>query len=367
MRGFRADVVGSMLRPQRLLDAKRERRRGDLTAAEFKAIEDAAVDECVAIQERAGVDVVTDGEMRRHMFASQLAQATEGFEPLANSAIEWKRRDGDSEDGAVAIAVTSKLRRRRHLSAEELVYLRARTDRPTKITLPSPTMYTYYWLAGASEAAYPNPEAYLADVADILRDEVTELVRLGATYVQFDAPELAMLLDADHRQWLAARGIDPESVVPACVEMINGIISGHSELTTALHICRGNNRSMYVARGGYASIAEQTFPHVAVDRLLLEYDDERSGDFSPLRNVPDDKTVVLGLVTTKWARAETVEELEERVREASAYQPLERLALSPQCGFASVDKGNDITFEVQEAKLGLVARVADRIWSEADA
>lgn len=361
---IRADVVGSMLRPPRLLEAKRQRRRGEMTAAEFKQIEDAAVDACVAIQESAGVDVVTDGEMRRHMFASQLAQATDGFETVANSAIEWKRRDGEGEQGAVAIVVTGRLRRRRHLSVEEHVYLRAIAEAPIKITLPSPTMYTYYWLPGTSEAAYPSADTYLADVVDILRDEVAELARLGATYIQFDAPELAMLLDAGHRDWLRSRGFDPDSIVPMCVEMINSIVAGHGDLSTALHICRGNNRSMFVASGGYAGLSRQVFTRVAVDRLLLEYDDERSGDFAPLAEVPDDKTVVLGLVTTKWAREETCDELVARIREASAYVPLDRLALSPQCGFASVDRGNDISPEVQDRKLRLVAEVAARVWAE---
>ena len=359
---IRADIVGSMLRPPELLAAKKAHRRGEISDADLKTIEDRAVDDCVAIQERAGVDVVSDGEMRRHMFASQLAQACDGFESLVNSALHWKRRDGAEVEGAVAIAVTGKLRRRRHLSVEELVYLRARTGRRTKITLPSPTMYAYYWVPGASEAAYPDPDAYLADVVDILRDEIAELVRLGAAYVQFDAPELAMLMDREHREWLAGRGIDPERIVPMCVEMINAIVAGHERITTALHICRGNNRSMYVASGGYADIAAQIFPAVAVQRLLLEYDDERSGDFAPLAQVPDDKTVVLGLVTTKWPRAETAEELTARIAEASRYVPLERLALSPQCGFASVDKGNDISFADQERKLALVAEVAHAVW-----
>ena len=352
-----------MLRPPWLLEAKRQRRRGEISAAEIKRIEDRAVDDCISIQERAGVDVVTDGEMRRHMFASQLAQATEGFENQPNSALEWKNRDGGGESGAVAIAVTGKLRRRRHLSVEELVYLRARTERQIKVTLPSPTMYAYYWVPGVSEAAYPNPDAYLSDVVDILRDEVAELERLGATYIQFDAPELGMLLDTAHREWLGGRGFDPDAIVPMCVDMINSIVAGHASVTTALHICRGNNRSMYVASGGYASLASSIFPLIEVDRLLLEYDDERSGDFGPLAQVPEDKTVVLGLVTTKWARQETSEELESRIREASAFVPLDRLALSPQCGFASVDRGNDISFEAQERKLGLVAEVAASVWN----
>jgi 5-methyltetrahydropteroyltriglutamate--homocysteine methyltransferase len=361
---YRADVIGSMLRPPYLLQAREAFAAGRMTSTEFKRLEDHAVDECITIQERAGVDVVTDGEMRRSVFASQLAQACEGFAAIPNNQVDWFTLDGRVETSPVTVGLVSKLKRKRHLSSEEFVYLRAKTASPTKMTIPSPTMYAYYWAPGVSDAAYSSPEAYMADVTDILNDEVAELARLGAEYVQIDAPEFGMLIDDHQRAWFAQKGFDPERMLHDGIEMINAIIDGHPGITFGLHICRGNDAGCYMARGGYARIAEQVFPRTRAQRLLLEYDDERSGDFAPLQSVPEDKVVVLGLITTKTAREETAEELRARIHEASVYIPLERLALSPQCGFASVAKGNAISFEIQEKKLRQVAEVARQVWEE---
>lgn len=360
----RADVVGSMLRPEYLLRAREEHAAGRMSEAEFKRIEDRAVDECVAIQERAGVDVIADGEMRRNVFASQLAEATEGFASVEGNTVDWFTLDGKVEHSPVTVACVSPLRRRRHLSAEEFSYLRAKTSKPTKVTIPSPTMYAYYWMPGVSEAAYPNGEAYLEAVTDILRDEVAELVRLGAEYIQIDAPELGMLLDPHQQEWFASKGFEAERMIAEGIEMVNSVIEGHPGITFALHICRGNDASRYMAKGDYGMIAEMVFRGTNVQRLLLEYDDERSGDFEPLKHVPDDRMVVLGLVTTKRPREETAEELRSRIEEASRYVPLERLALSTQCGFASVAKGNAISPELQEKKLRLVAEVARSVWDD---
>jgi 5-methyltetrahydropteroyltriglutamate--homocysteine methyltransferase len=321
------------------------------------------VDECVAIQERAGVDVLTDGEMRRNVFASQLAQATEGFGTVAGNTVDWFTREGKIETSPVTVGLVGRLKRKRHLSAEEFTYLRARTRRPAKITLPSPTMYAYYWVPGVSNAAYPSTDAYMADVTDILRDEVAELVRLGATYIQVDAPEFGMLLDPHQQRWFARKGFKPERMVHDGIDMINAMIDGHSGITFGLHICRGNDASRYMAKGDYGAIARECFVRTHAQYLLLEFDDERSGDFQPLALVPQDKIVVLGLITTKWPREESAEELKARVREASRYVPLERLALSTQCGFASVAKGNAISPELQEKKLRLVVEVARELWA----
>jgi 5-methyltetrahydropteroyltriglutamate--homocysteine methyltransferase len=299
---YRAEVIGSMLRPPYLLTAREAFAAGRLTPAEFRAIEDRAADECVAIQDLAGVDVVTDGEVRRNVFASQLVQASEGFAPVQGNVVDWFTREGAIERSPVTVGLVSKIKRKRHLSAEEFVYLRARTKRPTKITLPSPTMYAYYWVPGVSSAAYRTADAYLADVTDILRDEVAELVRLGAQYIQIDAPEFGMLIDPHQRQWFAGKGFQPERLMHDGVEMINAMIAGHPHVTFGLHICLGNDASRYMAKGSYAGVAEIIFPRTLVQILLLEYDDERSGDFAPLRLVPQDKTVVLGLVTTKFPR-----------------------------------------------------------------
>ncbi len=361
---YRADNVGSLLRPVYLHQAREQYGLGRISAREFKGVEDRAVNEAVALQEAVGVDVVTDGEMRRDLFLSQLAQSTTGFESLPPTKYVWYHMDGTEDVATLTYGLTGRLRRKRSLSSEEFSYLRGRTDRPTKVTVPSPTMFVFYWVPGISEAAYPSIAGFLDDVTDILRDEVEELARLGASYVQIDAPELGIGLEPRQQEWFESKGFAFERMVPEAVERINAILGSHPGITFGLHLCRGNNASRYMGKGSYAAIAERIFPRTRAQRLLLEYDDERSGDFSPLSGVPDDKTVVLGLITTKTPRAESPGEVEDRIREASRYVPLERLALSTQCGFASVAKGNDISVEAQERKLRLVVEVARRVWKD---
>ncbi|MFN2532692.1 MAG: methionine synthase [Pyrinomonadaceae bacterium] len=363
MNPYRADVIGSLLRPQYLLAARESYAEGNMPQAHFKAIEDRAADECIAIQERAGVDVVTDGEVRRDVFASQLVQSCDGFERVQNNEVDWFTLDGRVERSPVTVGVTSKIKRKRHLSSEEYVYLRAKTNQPKKITLPSPTMYAYYWVPGVSNAAYPTTDAYMADIVDILRDEVSELVRLGAEYIQIDAPEFGMIIDPHQQEWFARKGFPPERMLHDGIAMIDSIVADHPQVTFGLHICRGNDASRYMARGSYDFIAAAAF-HTKAQRLLLEFDDERSGDFGALRNAPDDKTIVLGLVTTKSPVWENVLDLHKRIQEASRYVPLDRLALSPQCGFASVAQGNSIPPELQEWKLKLVTDVAHEVWQD---
>jgi 5-methyltetrahydropteroyltriglutamate--homocysteine methyltransferase len=360
---YRAENVGSLLRPDYLLDGREQHARGDLTDAQLERIEDRAVDEAVGLQERAGIDVLTDGEQRRNVFASQIVQAADGFEAVAGHEVDWFRLDGTVERSPVTVAVTGKIRRRRFFCADELAYLRTRTSKPVKVTVPSPTMYAYYWARGISEGAYPSPQAYLEDVTDLLRDEVAELVRLGAEYVQIDAPELGMLLDPHQQAWFADKGFDPDRLLHDAVEMSNAIVAD-APVTVGLHVCRGNDANRYMARGGYERLAEEMFTRTAADVLLLEYDDERSGGFAPLAHVPEDRVVVLGLVSTKRPGLESEDELRARIGEATAYVPLEHLALSTQCGFASVAKGNDLTLEQEERKLDLVARVARTVWPE---
>ncbi len=358
----RAEVIGSMLRPSSLLLARDGNVAGRVSDAELRRIEDKAVDECIAIQERTGVDVVTDGEMRRNVFSSQLAQSVEGFDSISGNTVDWFTMEGKKQSSPVTVGLVSKMKRRRHLGSEEFVYLRARTSLPIKMTLPSPTMYAYYWVPGISNAAYPSTDAYMADVTDILRDEVRELSRLGCTYVQFDAPEFGMVLDPHQQEWFARKGFEAKRMVHDGIDMMNAIMKGQSHMTFGLHVCRGNDANRYMAKGSYASIAEEILRRTHARVLLLEYDDERSGDFEPLKMTGEDKVVVLGLVTTKNPREETAEELHARIREAARYVPLERLALSTQCGFASVAKGNNIPFELQDRKLALVARVAREVW-----
>jgi 5-methyltetrahydropteroyltriglutamate--homocysteine methyltransferase len=272
--------------------------------------------------------------------------------------------DGTEDVSTLTYGLTGKLRRKRSLSSEELSYLRGRTRRPIKVTVPSPTMFVFYWVPGISDSAYSSIVEFLDDVTDILRDEVEELVRLGARYIQVDAPELGIGLEPRQQEWYASKGFGFERMVPDAIERINIIIGRHFDVTFGLHVCRGNNASRYMGRGSYDAVAEWVFRGTLAERLLLEYDDARSGDFSPLASVPEDKTVVLGLISTKASRLEPSIEIEERILDASRYVPLERLALSTQCGFASVAKGNDISPDAQEQKLRLVVELARRVWSD---
>src|SRR5205085_7363445 len=307
----RSDVVGSLLRPPELLDARERLARGELEPAAFKRIEDDAVDEVLRRQEEAGLDVLTDGELRRLSFQSQMTEAVDGFGEWDLDAFLWGEWESD-ELGPMRvdrppIAVVERLRRRRHLSAEELTYARSRTDRVLKVTLPSPSLFSQFWDPDRSRGAYRSLEGFLADAAEILREEVDELVRLGATYIQLDAPHYPLLLDPRWRDFYEARGS-----LELWLELDNHVLAPRDGVTFGFHLCRGNQASRWLVEGGYDAIAERLFPRIAAQRLLLEYDDERSGSFEPLRAVPDDKTVVLGLVTTKTPRHETVDELARR-------------------------------------------------------
>ncbi len=358
----RSDTVGSLLRPNYLRDARGKLERGELTPAAYKTIEDRAVDEAVTLQQNAGLDVVTDGEMRRYAFFGHLAEALEGFDKYAGWSITF--RDGEGHEGTVARpAVVGKLKWRRQMAVEEFTYLRGRTRVPAKVTLLSAQQAAAYYDPQKSKSAYATLDAYLADLVDFTRREIAELRRLGCEYVQIDAPQYAALLDEKIREGYRQRGSDPDKLLAASVELDNAIVEGHTGMTFGIHICRGNYQSMFYASGGYDRIAEQVFGRSLFDRFLLEYDDERSGTFEPLRHVPDGRVVVLGLVSSKQPRMETADTLKARIAEASKFVPLERLAISPQCGFASTQEGNRISPEIQQQKLELVGRVAREVWS----
>jgi len=362
------DVVGSLLRPQALLDARLRFEQGEMQPAEFKRIEDVAVDGAVALQEQAGLDVVTDGEMRRLSFQSGLPDAVEGFGEVPLDAYLWGEWHGDEHVGDRAterpprLGVREPLRRRRHIAAEELTYLRGRTSRIAKITLTSPSLYANLWSPELSLDAYPTLDSFLEDVVEIMRDEVRELARLGATYLQLDAPHYPLLIDPATRAFYESQGWSLERWLDRGIELDNAVIAAAPGVTFGFHLCRGNQGSRWLVSGGYDPIAARLFRGVNAQRLLLEYDDERSGSFEPLREVPDDRMVVLGLVTTKSGRRETVEELERRTREAAAFIDLERLAISPQCGFATSVVGNALTQDDERAKLETIARASAVIW-----
>ena len=357
---IRADTVGSLLRPPYLVKAREAREAGRSSAAEFKRVEDRAVDEAIQLQEACGLDVITDGELRRYAFFGHLIDAVEGFDKFGGWAIPFH----DEAGGELVFkrpVVVDTLRWRRSMCGEEFTYLRARTLKPTKVTLISTQQAAAYYDPQKSAGAYPTRDAYLADVVDLTRREVEELIRLGCTYVQIDAPQYAALLDPELREGYRARGSDPDRLIDACIEMDNAVVGRHPGVTFGLHICRGNNQSKFYASGDYAPIA-RVFGKSRFERFLLEYDDERSGGFEPLRAVPDDRVVVLGLVTSKKPELESVAELRARIGEAAKLIPLERLALSPQCGFASTLEGNQISPEEQRLKLHRVAETSRAVW-----
>jgi methionine synthase II (cobalamin-independent) len=357
---IRSDVVGSLLRPASLVEARAAWEAGALAADAFKRVEDRAVDDAIALQEAAGLDVVTDGELRRYAFFGHLVDAVDGFDKFGGWAIPFRDEQGEELIFKRPVVVET-LRWRRSMCAEEYVYLRARTSRRAKATLISTQQAAAYYDPERSAGAYPTRDAYLADIVDLTRREIDELVRLGCTYVQIDAPQYAALLDPAMREGYRKRGSDPDALIDACIEMDNAVIGRHPGVTFGLHICRGNNRSKFYASGDYGPIA-RVFTKTRFQRFLLEYDDARSGGFEPLATMPADREVVLGLVTTKKPRLETVDELRRRIDDAARYVPLDRLSLSPQCGFASTMEGNLVSPDRQREKLARVAETAKVVW-----
>jgi len=359
---YHSEVVGSLLRPAYLSAARQQFEAGQLSAADFKRSEDRAVSEAIALQESAGLDVITDGEQRRYAFFGHLVEALDGFDKFGGWAIPFHDEAGEQLVFKRPVVV-EKLKWRRSMCAEDWVYLRSHATRPGKVTIISAQQAAAYYDPEKSQGAYPNQAAYLADVVDFSRHEVAELIRLGCTYIQIDAPQYAALLDPRMREGYRQRGNDPDKLIDLCIEMDNAIIDGHPGITFGIHICRGNNQSKFYAAGDYEPIS-RIFSRTHFQRFLLEYDDERSGDFEPLRHVPDDRIVVLGLITTKKPQLESADELRARVEEASRFIPLERLALSPQCGFASTMEGNRLSLDEQRHKLELVSSVAREIWGD---
>lgn len=363
------DVVGSLLRPAELLEAQEDLRSGRISPAEFKVVEDRAVVEAVALQEEAGLEVLTDGEMRRLSFQSQMTQAVDGFGEWNVDAFLWGDWHGDEAVGnsyrvrPPELGVVGKLSRKRHLCAEEFTYLRSRTRRIAKVTLPSPGLFANFWSPDRSGGVYPTLESFLADVVDILRDEVVELVRLGATYIQIDAPHYPLLLDPKTRAFYESRGWKLDEWLEFGIELDNALMADLPDVTFGFHLCRGNQGSRWLVEGGYDLIAKPIFQNIRAQRLLLEYDDPRSGTFDALGEIPDDRMVVLGLITTKRAKLESLQELVKRIEQATRHVALERLAISPQCGFSTSIVGNNLSVEDQRKKLELLCRTARAVWS----
>jgi len=337
-----------------------------MAPAEFKAAEDGAVREAVALQDELDLPVVNDGEMRRESFQAELTAACDGFSGVSLDAWLWGAWHSDQVGDATIerppdLAVTAPLHKRRNLAAEEFTFLRGCTIRQAKVTLPSPTLFANLWSPEKSAGAYRSLDAFMTDVVEVLRDEVRELVRLGCTYIQLDAPHYPLLIHPAWRAFYESRGWPMQRWLEYGVELDNAVIDAGRPATFGFHLCRGNQLSRWLVAGSYDPIAGPVFGTVHADRLLLEYDDERSGTFDALGLVPDDKVVVLGLVTTKTSRVETAQDLAARLKQAGARIGSDRLAISPQCGFATSSAGNAITPEAQRAKLALLVRVAQDV------
>jgi len=362
---YRADHVGSFLRPAELLEA---RRAGEQDGVHLRAIEDRHILRLLAKQKDLGFEIFTDGELRRRNFMSDFTDAVEGFDLGDAVARNWKA--GDPKNAAVSSVtgiVTSKLRAARPLTGHELSFLKANSPGAIKMTLPSAAQFpAISFKRGITDKVYENHSALLWDIVGIMKTELARLSAEGVKYIQIDAPRYSYYLDPKWREWIRTEmNVEPDALLDDSIRADNACFEAARRpgVTLAMHLCRGNNRSHWYAEGGYDAIAEKLFTTMAVDRFLLEYDDERSGTFEPLRFIPRNKTVVLGLVSSKLANLENGDVLVERIKEASRHFPLENLALSPQCGFASTMEGNLLTEDEQWAKLRLVAETAQRVWS----
>jgi 5-methyltetrahydropteroyltriglutamate--homocysteine methyltransferase len=361
---YRADHVGSFLRPAELLEA---RQNLSLNPEQLRALEDRHIQRVLVKQKELGFDIFTDGELRRSNFMSDLWDAVEGFDFGDAVARTWKAGDaGEAPVSRVAGIVNEKLRQVRPLTGHELPFLKKNSPGAIKMTLPSATQFpAIAFKRGITDKVYKDHSALLWDIVEIMKQDIAKLSADGVSYVQIDAPRYSYFMDPKWREWIHTEmKVEPDTMLDESIRADNACFerARRPDVTVAIHLCRGNNRSHWYAEGGYDSVAEKLFGTLEVDRFLLEYDDERSGTFEPLRFVPRGKTVVLGLVSSKLARMESADILVRRIEEASRYVPLENLALSPQCGFASTMEGNMLTEDEQWAKLRLVVETARRVW-----
>ena len=364
---YRADHVGSFLRPAELLEA----RRLNAPLETLHSLEDAHIARVLQKQKDLGFGVYTDGELRRTNFMSDFTDAVEGFDLGDAVPRHWDEdKEGAAKKAAAVSRVTgivnARLRQRQPLTGRELPYLREHSPGPIKMTMPSATQFpAISFKYGITDAVYKDPFALLVAVTAIMTADLKTLAGSGVSYLQIDAPRYSYFLDPKWCSWMQTElRVDVEEMLTASLRADNACFAAARQpgVALAIHLCRGNNRSHWYAEGGYDAIAERLFNELAVDRFLLEYDDERSGNFAPLKFVPKGKTVVLGLVSTKRAALESKKDLLRRIDEAARVIPIEQLALSPQCGFASTMEGNNLTEDDQWAKLNLVAETAREVW-----
>jgi len=370
-RQFRADNIGSLLRPPELLSARSACREGRMDRDQLREIENQSILKALEIQKTAGVDVFTDGEYRRDIFTADVTQAVEGLVPgKPTVSFEWRGAGSElakeSQEGNLQFIVGAKLRKKGRLTPGEAPFLKQHAPGPFKVCTPAATQHAVSrYRPGVTDKFYPTIHDMLQDVAAIMGEEVQALIDEGASYIQLDAPSYSTFYDPRRRETLKQSGLDPAAAFDAAIAADNAMIQGirrNSDVAIGIHFCRGNKRSAWGAEGSYEPIAEKAFGRLKMDRYLLEFDTERAGGFEPLRFVPRGKSVVLGLVTTKEPRMESEDELLRRIEEASKYVPMENLALSTQCGFASAASGNLLSWDDMQRKLELVARTAGKVW-----
>jgi 5-methyltetrahydropteroyltriglutamate--homocysteine methyltransferase len=359
---FRADHVGSLLRPAALRSAFKSFNAGEIDAGAFRQVQDANIGATVRLQEDIGLKVVTDGEFRRSSYWARFVERTEG---LAIRQAAYKFHDESGQEASfTAPYATARIRRPRPLAVDEFVFLRDITRVTPKITLPAPsTMHFYAGGHFADPNVYADAETFFADLADVFQGEIADLADAGCRYVQLDEVAIAMLCDPLLRERIKAQGEDADTLVAIYIDAINRALAKRpTDMVIGIHICRGNFRGRYLSEGGYEAVAERFFAEVNATHFLLEYDSKRSGDFRPLRFLPTNKGAVLGLISTKTSILENADELQRRIEEAGRYVDLDRLAIGPQCGFASTVAGNPVSEADQRLKLSLAVEVATAVW-----
>ncbi|HEX3318583.1 MAG TPA: 5-methyltetrahydropteroyltriglutamate--homocysteine S-methyltransferase [Solirubrobacteraceae bacterium] len=362
---FRADHVGSLLRPERLLRAREDHASGRIGDAELRAVEDETIRDVIAMQEEVGLRSATDGEFRRASWHMDFIYALAGISRAEDDlVVHFRNAEGGLDFTPAALKVDGRLGVGETIFGDDFSFVAEHTRNRAKQTIPSPSMVHYRGGAAAIDPeVYPDADAFWSDLTAAYAEEVRRLGDLGCTYLQFDDTSLAYLNDPEQRAMVAERGEDAEHLHERYISHINEALAGRPEgMTVTTHMCRGNFRSSWVAEGGYDFVAEALFGQLGVDGFFLEYDDARSGGFEPLRFVPPGKQVVLGLVTTKRGELEDKDTLKRRIEEASAYVDLDQLCLSPQCGFSSTVEGNALTYDEQVAKLRLIVETAQEVW-----
>jgi 5-methyltetrahydropteroyltriglutamate--homocysteine methyltransferase len=365
---FRADHVGSLLRPAALRDARVKADKAHMSAMALRMVENAAIRDAVALQENAGLQAITDGEFRRGHYLVDFMSALDGIAPTHTSyALSFRGEGGETGETRSMLSVDAKVRRSKPIMLEAFQFLKSVTRRTPKVCIPSPTwVHMRGGRKTVNENVYPDIEGFWDDIVQAFHEEIRDLAAAGCTYLQIDEISFAFLCDQTIRNRIMADGLDPDCLIRDYARVVDRIASGTpAGMTVAVHTCRGNFQSMWMAEGGYDRVAEAAFSQPHIDAYFLEYDSERAGGFEPLRHIPHDKKVVLGVVSSKTPELESKDFIKRRIEQAAKFFPLSQLCLSPQCGFASTHHGNRVTEEIQQKKLELIVETATEIWGSA--